>query len=137
MFKAQEPVYNWRMTWNLFLDDEREPTHDLFPAVVARDCDEAIALILEFGVPKLISFDHDLGNGDDGVVKPSAMTLMWFLIDSDLDGILNLDEIERIIVHSRNETGAKNLAELWNGYSRSELTSGVLAEIRPRRTLTN
>ena len=125
------------MTWNLFLDDEREPTHDLYPAVVARDCDEAIGLIAGFGLPKLISFDHDLGKNENGTVKPSAMTLMWFLIDSDLDGILDLNTIERIIIHSRNETGAQNLAELWNGYSRSELTSGVLAEIRPRRTLTN
>ena len=125
------------MTWNLFLDDEREPTHDLYPAVVARDCDEAISLIAGFGLPKLISFDHDLGKDENGAVKPSAMTLMWFLIDSDLDGTLDLNMVERIIIHSRNETGAQNLAELWNGYSRSELTSGVLAEIRPRRTLTN
>lgn len=123
------------MTWNLFLDDEREPTHDLEPVLVARDVQEAITLIQNFGLPKMISFDHDLGKDSNGDVKPNAMKLMWYLIDGDLDGSFDLNTVERIIVHSRNPTGSKNLQELWNGYSKNELRSGVLAELHPRNSL--
>ena len=122
--------------WRLFLDDERSPTWDLGEVLIARDCDEAIALVKELGVPEWISFDHDLGKFDTGVTKPVATTFLWWLIEQDLDGNLDLSEIKRIIVHSRNESGARNIAELWNGYALNELKSDVRAELRPRATLT-
>lgn len=122
--------------WKLFLDDERELTYDLRTAIVAIDSDEAIRIVLERGtVPELISFDHDLGKDENGVVKPTAMKFLWWLIDMDLDGHFDLNDIKRIIIHSRNEQGAANLAGLWNGYA-ADIKSDVRAELRPRSTLT-
>jgi len=125
------------MTWKLFLDDERLQSGDVHDAILAIDCAAAIRLIEDFGLPEVMSLDHDLGNNTDGTVKANAMEFMKYLIDGDLDGKFELNEVKRVIVHSRNGTGAANLQGLWDGYSKSELTSGVLAEIRPRKTLIN
>ena len=122
--------------WRLFLDDERSPTWDLGEVEVAIDSDEAIRLVLERGaVPELISLDHDLGKDADGKVKPTSMKFLWWLVDMDLDGHLDLLGIKRVIIHSRNTEGAKNLAGLWDGYA-ADIKSDVRAELRPRQSLT-
>lgn len=122
--------------WRLFLDDERSPTWDLGEVIVAIDSDEAIRIVLERGtVPEWISLDHDLGKDDAGKVKPTAMKFLWWLIDMDLDGILDLTAIKRVIIHSRNPEGSKNLAGLWDGYA-VDIKSDVRAELRPRQSLT-
>lgn len=122
--------------WRLFLDDERIPTWDLGEVDWAADSDEAIRIVLERGtVPEWISLDHDLGKEADGVVKPTAMKFLWWLIDMDLDGNLDLREVKRIIIHSRNPEGSKNLAGLWDGYA-ADIKSEVRAELRPRQSLT-
>ena len=122
--------------WRLFLDDERSPTWDLGEVEVAIDSDEAIRIVLERGtVPELISLDHDLGKDTDGKVKPTAMKFLWWLVDQDLDGVLDLTAIKRVIIHSRNTEGAKNLAGLWDGYA-ADIKSDVRAELRPRQSLT-
>jgi hypothetical protein len=123
------------MTWRLFLDDERSPTYDLGDVLVAIDSDEAIRLVTELGFPEWISLDHDLGKDLDGAVKPTAMKFLWWLIDMDLDGNLDLREIKRVIIHSRNPEGSKNLAGLWDGYA-ADIGSPVRAELRPRQSLT-
>jgi hypothetical protein len=123
------------MTWRLFLDDERSPTYDLGDVLVAIDSDEAIRLVTELGFPEWISLDHDLGKDLDGAVKPTAMKFLWWLIDMDLDGNLDLHEIKRVIIHSRNPEGSKNLAGLWDGYA-ADIGSPVRAELRPRQSLT-
>ena len=122
------------MTWKLFLDDERELTYDLRDALVARDCAEAQQLVQNFGVPELLSLDHDLGS-ENGKTKPTAMEFLWWLIDQDLDGKLDLKSVSRVIIHSRNPQGSENLAGLWNGYAQ-DIGSDVRAELRPRKSLT-
>jgi hypothetical protein len=123
-------------SWRLFLDDERIPTWDLGEVRWAFDSDIAIGIVLEEGtVPELISLDHDLGKDIDGTVKPTAMKFLWWLIDMDLDGHLDLREIKRVIIHSRNPEGSKNLAGLWDGYA-ADIGSPVRAELRPRQSLT-
>lgn len=115
------------MTWTLFLDDERAPTCDLGTEVlVARDCDEARKLVIEMGVPSVISFDHDLGKFESG------LTFAWWLVDESLDDRLDLTKVERVIVHSMNPTGARNIAGLWDGYA-VDIGSEVRAEIQPYR----
>ena len=115
------------MTWTLFLDDERAPTLDLGTEVlIARDCDEARKFVTEMGVPSVISFDHDLGKSE------LAMTFMWWLVDESLDNRLDLMKVTRVIVHSMNPTGARNIAGLWDGYAK-DLGSEVRAEIQPYR----
>lgn len=121
-------------SWRLFLDDEREPTWDLGADVlIARDCAEAILLVEQFGLPELISFDHDLGSSPEGV-KPPAMKFLHWLIDGHLDGRFDLQQLKRIIVHSRNPEGAKNIAGLWNSFA-SSIGSPVRAVLLPRSGL--
>lgn len=122
------------MTYTLFLDDERSPTYDLVDVRVAKDADEAINLVLEIGMPTVLSLDHDLGEDENGV-KPTAMKFLWWLIDAELDGRIDLREVKRVIIHSRNPEGSKNLAGLWNGYA-IDIGSPVRAELLPRATLT-
>ncbi len=123
--------------WRLFLDDERDPTPDLGHVDIARDCDEAISLVEEFGVPSLISFDHDLGRlPGSKIAKPVATNFLHWLIEMDLDGELKLIDVKRVIVHSANFSGASNIIGLWDGYAK-EIGSPVRAERRPRNSLTD
>jgi hypothetical protein len=120
------------MNWTLFLDDERMPKYNLGDDVlIARDCEEAKDLIADYGCPTCISFDHDLGSDENGMVRPTALKFLHWLIDEDLDGLIDLKKITRVIVHSLNPTGARNIASLWDGYASSELKSDVRAEISP------
>lgn len=61
------------MTWNLFIDDERNPK-DTFEDwtdwhslewVVARSSAEAIELVKKNGVPERLALDFNLGYGDN------------------------------------------------------------------------
>ena len=123
------------LEWTLFLDDERSPTPDLELVEIARDCDEAIALVEEFGLPTVISFDHDLGRVPRSkAAKPVATNFLHWLIEQDLDGKLELVKIKRIVVHSANFSGASNIIGLWDSYAKV-IGSEVRAERRPRRTL--
>lgn len=55
------------MTYQLFLDDERYPVLKkdnwviATPWHIARNYDDAIWYVQNLGVPRFISFDHDLG----------------------------------------------------------------------------
>ena len=123
------------LEWTLFLDDERSPTPDLELVEIARDCDEAVALVETFGVPTVISFDHDLGRiPRSKAAKPVATNFLHWLIEMDLDGKLKLLNVKRVIVHSANFSGASNIIGLWDGYA-VVIGSEVRAERRPRRTL--
>lgn len=117
------------MSYTLFLDDERDPLWDMQDAVVVRNVNEAIGHVALNGLPHVISFDHDLGKGQD-----SAMFFMWHLIDQHLDARINLEKVKRVVIHSANPVGAENLRGLWDGFAKNELDSGVFAELRPRTT---
>lgn len=122
--------------WTLFLDDERVPTSDFEEAVLCLDCEQAISMIAEMGVPVCISLDHDLGKNEDGSIKPSAMYFLKWLISAHLDCELDLTKVERVIVHSRNPAGAANLAGYWDSFA-SNFGINVQAEVRPRNSLSD
>ena len=61
------------MSYNLFLDDFREPedafnhTNNqlyLIGWVIVRNYDEFVKTIEERGIPEILSFDHDLGQNN-------------------------------------------------------------------------
>jgi hypothetical protein len=114
------------MAWTLFLDDERTPhwflSHNGEDVLVARSSDEARQLIADFGLPERISFDHDLGGADTGMV------FLWWLIDEDMEGHFDLKTITHVYVHSLNPIGTKNIQELWDGYARD-----IGSEVRAKR----
>jgi sulfur relay (sulfurtransferase) DsrF/TusC family protein len=63
------------MSYNLFLDDFREPvdsfyylgnpTYNILDWKIVRNYDEFVKMIQENGIPETISFDHDLENSEE------------------------------------------------------------------------
>ena len=96
----------------LYIDDERFPKTKKDWDIV-RTSDEAINYITQNGCPSYISFDHDLG-GDD-----TAMAVVKWLVEKDLDckGFIPLDF--EFNVHSANPVGAANIKGYLNAYLRT------------------
>jgi hypothetical protein len=119
------------MTWNLFIDDERN-LEDVTWApwevrekyrnekwVIARSYGDAMVEILNHGFPKFISFDHDLGDE----TKHTGFDLAKQLVEND---IISGDQETRqaykfpvdfaFYVHSQNQIGKANIEGLLNNY---------------------
>lgn len=133
------------MKWKLFLDDDadgaRRPgisvenpgwrvkvglppvppdTWGLGPWRVARSYAEAKAAIEELGLPAFASFDHDLGDGMDGIA------VVRFMIEIDLD-TGTLPEDFAYEAHSANPVGRENIKGLLESYLGQRLPSGSSA----------
>lgn len=102
------------MSYNLFIDDERMPPNDGNDWVIARSSQEAKDIVRASGVPRFISFDHDLG-GEDTSIK-----FIWFLIDSYMSGYIKSFPAA-YYVHSQNPVGAANIRWLMGSFMRHEL----------------
>lgn len=108
------------MTYRLLIDDERTPAevhayidpNPIYLAewVVVRTVAEAVAAVEARGFPDIVSFDHDLGEG-----QPTGKDLANWLVARDLD-LGDMPEGFRYLVHSRNPTGAENIRGLMDGY---------------------
>jgi len=95
--------------YSLYLDDERNPKTDR-KFSVCRTMQEAQDMVLEFGFPMYISFDHDLG--DD---IPTGFDFAKWLVDYDLD-TGNMPDDFSFNVHSANPCGAANIKGLLDDY---------------------
>lgn len=116
------------MTWNLFIDDERN-LEDVSWApwqvrekyrneewVIARtDFDVYLEIAKRNSFPSFISFDHDLGlNSESGfkiaaeLVDRDMLDESWVAIPDDFD----------FYVHSKNIIGAENIRSLLDNYLR-------------------
>ena len=90
------------MTYKMFLDDERFPPNDGTDWVIIRNSTDAINYVRFQGIPKFISFDHDLG-GDD-----TSRNFIHWLIDYMLETEETFKGREfGFYVHSQNPIGAK------------------------------
>lgn len=98
------------MVWKLFLDDERFPVEEGF--VIARSVADAQALILERGCPDYIAFDNDLGEN-----QPEGYDLAKWIVEQDMDGIIEIPEGFDFYVHSQNSQAQVNIP----GYLRNYL----------------
>lgn len=98
------------MSYNLFIDDRRDPPDDGRAWTLARTAPEAIAIVAGQGVPVRIAFDHDLGPLPDGTTHEVTMFLRWFE-DYVLDHRPDMTTFQ-YSVHSDNSPGAKNI-RLW------------------------
>jgi hypothetical protein len=92
------------MTYNLFLDDERQPVTDKWK--IARSSKEAINYLYEFGIPQEIAFDHDLGGGD------TSMNYINALVDYLILKQQRLPEGFKFSIHSQNPVGAANISSM-------------------------
>lgn len=121
----------------IFLDDERLPKDvkwvDLppYPYTVIRNYANFVALINQLGLPKFISFDHDLGleHYDD------ANKRFQLMIDKDIDYSQFKEKtgyhcaqyligycteyklsLPEYLVHSQNPVGKANILSLLSGF---------------------
>ena len=127
------------MSYNLFLDDYRMPK-DAFEYmkqpvfieekwIVVRNYYAFITLIENKGVPEIISFDHDLADSHyenqehldadayDIMSEKTGYHCAKWLIDYCIDNKKELPK--RIIIHSMNPYGSKNIESLFKSYLKS------------------
>ncbi|MEP2056825.1 MAG: cyclic-phosphate processing receiver domain-containing protein [Maribacter litoralis] len=101
----------------LFLDDVRtiEMVYDKTVESefdIARTYHEFVEYIEKNGLPNYISFDNDLGLGEDGQVAPDGLAAAkWLVNKSGLD-LRNLN----FKVHSANPVAAEQKKGLLNNY---------------------
>lgn len=87
--------------YKLFIDDERFPTTpDWF---VARTSEQAITAVKNYGFPKEIAFDHDLGNDD------TAINFLNFLPNYFIDNDCKFPEGFKYSIHSQNPVDKENI----------------------------
>ena len=96
------------MPIKLFIDDLREPPSEEW--CVTRSSEETIAYPQKGGCPEMISFDHDLGGED------TAMTVVHWLIERDLDQPGFIPSDFEFLVHSANPVGAENIRATLHRY---------------------
>lgn len=104
------------MTWNLFLDDERFPPNDGREWVIARSYGDALVQFALRGFPTFVSFDHDLGQEENGY------DVAKFLVEADIK-FREKESYEYkfspdfdFYVHSQNPIGKANIEGLLNNY---------------------
>ncbi|MBJ6367513.1 cyclic-phosphate processing receiver domain-containing protein [Snuella sedimenti] len=101
----------------LFLDDVRtiEMVYDKSLESefdIVRTYSEFVEYIKTNGLPNYISFDNDLGLGEDGNIAPDGLSAAkWLVYDSGLD-LRNLE----FKVHSANPVAAEQIKGLLNNY---------------------
>ena len=87
--------------YKLYIDDIRTPKGEGW--MVVRSFDEFVSTIQKLGVPKEISFDHDLGwDYKHNCEQKSGYDCAKWLVMHDL-------VIENFNVHSANPVGAENI----------------------------
>jgi hypothetical protein len=124
------------MSYKLFLDDYRTPndtykyTHKKMYLetdwIIVRSYDEFIKYIKNNGVPKIISFDHDLGdehyelhlNGDDinydNYTEKTGYDCAKWLINYILDE--EKSPPQYIYIHSMNPAGSDNIKKIFENF---------------------
>jgi hypothetical protein len=105
------------MTWNLFIDDERNPMDVKWGTwqdqalyrdadwVIARNWLDVLEIVVTLGFPKLISFDHDLGDGEK-----TGYEIAQKLCEMVMDGT-EVPKNFYVMVHSKNPVGAENIRQ--------------------------
>lgn len=110
------------MSYNLFIDDERVPMDVKWSTwqdqslyrdsdwVIARNWLDVLEIVVTFGFPNLISFDHDLGDGEK-----TGYEIAQKLCDMIMDG-MKLPEDFVYMVHSKNPVGAENISRYMDNF---------------------
>jgi len=110
------------MTWKLFLDDERYPANGEWDHTwtICRSLKEATQMCHLMGLPRYVSFDHDLSEGIsvDGF-ENSGMGFARWMIEQCLEGHLTWPENFEWYVHSQNPVGAENINSLMENWKKS------------------
>jgi hypothetical protein len=124
-----------KKTYNLFLDDFRNvsdahnylpiPEYALEDWVVVRNYYAFISVIQGKGIPEIVSFDHDLADihykkqnfdYDAPDYEKTGYHCAKWLIEYCIDNELELPK--RIIIHSMNPYGSRNIKSLFDTYNK-------------------
>ena len=95
----------------VFVDDERFPTDET--NIIVRNFYEFVAYVQDNGIPNVIHFDHDLGDG-----QPTGYDIAKYIVECDLDQVFTIPDNFTYFIHSQNPTGAKNIKSLLDNYLR-------------------
>lgn len=106
MIPTQVPDTNM---YSLYLDDERSPKTQR-EWVVVRSYLEAVELMIAYGCPTYMSFDHDLGTEQTG------LSVAQWMVERDLDCPNWIPVIFEFNVHSANPVGAKHIQHYLDHY---------------------
>lgn len=100
--------------FRVFLDDIRDPQwvypDDPYGWTTCRTKGELRNVIRVFGIPHMISFDHDLGENE-----PTGMDIAKWLIELDLNHKMMPSDFT-FKVHSSNPCGRENIESLLLNY---------------------
>lgn len=101
-------------TRGIFIDDERNPSdvtwikYDRYIEwVVVRNYNEFKDEIRKNGIPRYISFDHDLSDYDDNGREYTGVCCMKFLIDHVINTNSKLPK--KVYFHTQNPIGEQNM----------------------------
>jgi hypothetical protein len=112
------------MTYRLFIDDERNPIDVTWGSwqdqalyrddewFIARNWYEVLEIVITYGFPKLISFDHDLGDN-----QKTGYEIAQKLCEMVMDGA-ELPQGFQYRVHSKNPVGAENIRSYMDNFLR-------------------
>jgi hypothetical protein len=92
------------MNWKLFLDDERYPVDKSW--TIARNFDDAVWYVKNYGLPYEITFDHDLGAPQN----PTGAYMEDYELDFPDDFVY--------YIHSQNPVGAENIRAYMENFLR-------------------
>jgi hypothetical protein len=110
------------MKFALFIDDERNPLDVTWGSVqdqlmyregewiIARNWLDVLELVVSIGFPSMISFDHDLGEGEI-----TGYEIAQKLCNMIMDGVV-LPENFEYRVHSKNPVGAENIRRYMDNF---------------------
>jgi len=96
------------MSYTMFLDDIREPIFDY--DCIVRSYNMAKLVVYKRGCPTHISFDHDLST------EKTGYDFAKYLVELDLDGIIDFPDNFTFCVHSANPVGKENIETYLNNY---------------------
>jgi hypothetical protein len=108
---ARDGVTFWtNVNYNIFLDDKRSPPNLNYLLVI--NYDDFVHCIKTNGLPKFISFDHDLGDINSEQEKTGYDCAVW-LVNYCMDNGL---ELPNYYVHSQNPIGKEKINALFKNY---------------------
>lgn len=110
------------MTYRLFIDDERDPIDVKWLTwedqllyregewIIARNWAEVLEIVVSLGFPKMISFDHDLGDG-----QLTGYEIVKRLCEMVMDGV-QMPKNFCFRVHSKNPVGGENIRRYMDNF---------------------
>lgn len=97
----------------IFIDDLRECKYTE-PCTVIRTYDDFVNHIKQYGIPKFISFDHDLADFDENGTERTGYDAAKFLVEYMIE--YNIQVRFEYYVHSANPVGKHNIESYLENY---------------------